>query len=209
MTSRKKPAEINLPSPGSGAFQNIERDLSKFVWGPAHDADCGACAPGDVTVRATGLTKDINVKSGPQRLRIVAVVQNWSGHNVKNDATGYTFKAKTKYLMWVQVLQGETKTSWGFIELGSAYSPKPKPIGELVSCNHSHQRASVEDDANFQECTDPYPIASSSSWIKQAYAAPRTKGNHAPETAASIPKKPWISCDPDCCTGLTTLALAR
>ena len=40
--SRKKPAEIDLPAQNSLAtYAQIERDLSRFDWGPAHDAVCG------------------------------------------------------------------------------------------------------------------------------------------------------------------------
>lgn len=184
---KKKPAEIVLPPKGADTFQQIDRALAKFDWGPAHDAVCPGCPPpGDVTIRYTGMTKDIKPANGPANMRIVALIQNWSNQDVMHTPSGTTFKANTRYLMWVH--SKNSKAVWGFIELGDAYDPNPKPIGLLELCGH--KPPSVYDDANFQDCSDPYV---SNGGIKTAYAAPTMAG--------SISKPGWVSCDPDCCTG--------
>jgi hypothetical protein len=193
--TRNKPAVINLPPNGSlQAFQQIERELAKYDWGPAHDAACQGCSgAGDVTIRYVGKTKDIKPSQGPAQLRIVALIQNYSNQDVVHTPSGTTFKAMTKYLMWVH--SKNSKAVWGFIELGPGYDPNPKPIGQLYLCGH--KPPSQYDDANFQECEDRYPV-NSTGLVKTAYASTTM--------AAEIPKKAWVSCDPDCCTGLTTFA---
>lgn len=191
-TTKKDPAEITLPGQGSAlAFQQIERDLAKFDWGPAHNAECQGClSAGDVTIRYTGMTKDIKADDGPAKLRIVALIQNYSNQVVTHTLSRTTFKANTKYLMWVHS-RSDKKATWGFIELGPGYDPDPKPIGLLKYCDHA--TPSPTDDADFKNCGDPYNASTPSRLIKSAYAST----NASP----SISKSGWIACDPDCCTG--------
>ena len=54
------------------------------------------------------------------------------------------------------------------------------------------------DDANFYNCGDVHTTSSRISFVKTAYATPR------PLLEATILKRGWISCDPDCCTGAGT-----
>jgi hypothetical protein len=193
-TRKKEPAEIPLPPKGADTFKKIDKALAKFAWGPAHDAPCQGCGESDdVTIRYTGMTKDIKPGNGPAKLRIVALIQNWSNQDVTHTPSGTTFKANTRYLMWVH--SKNSQAVWGFIELGDGYDPNPKPIGLLALCGH--KPPSVYDDANFQDCNDPYV---SRGGIKTAYAATLM--------AAAISKPTWVSCDPDCCTGTTSLAIA-
>lgn len=191
-TKKKDPAEITFPArPSLQAFQEIEKALAKFDWGPAHDAPCQGCkSPGDVTIRYTGLTKDITEGNGPANRRVVALIQNYSTQNVEHTPSGTIFKANTKYLMWVHS-RNDRKTTWGFIELGPGYDPDPKPIGLLKYCDHA--TPSPTDDADFKNCGDPYNASTPSRLIKSAYAST----NASP----SISKSGWIACDPDCCTG--------
>jgi len=186
---KKEPAEIVLPPKGADTFQQIDKALARFEWGAAHDAVCPGCPPpGDVTIRYTGKTKDIKPGNGPVKLRIVALIQNWSNQDVMHTPSGTTFKANTRYLMWVH--SKNSKAVWGFIELGDGYDPNPKPIGLLELCGH--KPPSIYDDANFQDCDDRYVLKGG---IKAAYAASTMVG--------SISKPGWVSCDPDCCTGTT------
>lgn len=195
--SRKKPAEIDLPAQNSLAtYAQIERDLSRFDWGPAHDAVCkGGCQAGDVTIRSIGATKDIKQDSGPAKLRIVALIQNYSNHPVTHTPSHTIFKPKTKYLMWVH--SRNTKAVWGFIELGQDYNSTPTYIGTLEDCRHHKppKPVSTIDDANFQDCDAPYLLTHRGGWTQSAYAA--TQG------LATIDLPGWVTCDPDCCTGTT------
>jgi hypothetical protein len=188
-TRKKQPAEIPLPPKGPDAIQKIEKALAKFEWGSSHDAVCQGCrSPDDVTIRWIGMTKDIKPGNGPGNLRIVALIQNWSNQAVLHTPSGTTFKPNMRYLMWVH--SKNSKAVWGFIELGDGYDPNPTAIGLLQLCGH--KPPSVYDDANFQDCNDPYVAKGG---IKAAYAASTM--------AASIAKPTWVSCDPDCCTGTT------
>jgi hypothetical protein len=193
--SRTKPAEINLPAPNTLAtYEQIERSLAEFDWGPAHNAACqGGCQPGDVTIRSIGLTKDIKQDSGPAKLRIVALIQNYSNQPVTHTPSGTIFKAKTKYLMWVH--SQNVRAVWGFIELGPSYESNPKYIGTLEDCRHYNKPKSTWDDANFQDCTAKYTTTVRKGWVQPAYAAV--------QGIASINLPGWITCDPDCCTGTT------
>ena len=202
--ARKKPAEINLPKTGSpAAFAQIEKDLAGYGFGQEHkltSAQCPACrAPDAITIKSTGLTKDIKGINGPANLRIVALINNGSGEDVDlTPASGtkqYTFKANTKYLMWAHS-EGK-KAIWGLIELGPAYDWHPKKIGSLDNCAHSTPYPPTPtDDADFKDCNWK---SSASGWIKSAYASPlRPPALLGP---ASITSPTWISCDPDCCTG--------
>lgn len=194
-TARKKPAEVTLPAKGSlKAVQEVDKLLAKFEWGEAHDAACAGCAPGDVTIRAIGLTKDLKGSKGPAHRRIVALIQNYSDQDVVHSLYKRTFKANTRYLMFVEGRKSDNKATWGFISLGDDYDPDIQPIGLFENCQ-VHKPASTIDDANFQECTDPYPPRTSSGWIKSAFAATMAGG--------TIAKPGWVSCDPDCCTGTT------
>jgi hypothetical protein len=191
---KKEPAEISLPPQASAqAFQQIERDLARFDWGPAHDAECTGCQPPGVTIRSTGLTKDLTGNNGPANLRIVALIQNHSNQPVEHTYSHTTFKANTKYLMWVHS-QKDKKAVWGFIELGPDYNPKPKALGLFENCVHTRRvPPSPTDDANFYDCDYAH---TSSTWIKSAYASPPQ-----PTATASISMAGWVACDPDCCTG--------
>lgn len=189
---KNQPAEITLPAnPSKAAFDEIEKDLAKFESGPSHDAECRGClAP--VTIHSTGLTKDIKGDSGPARMRIVALIHNTSGQAVEHTASGKTFKANTKYLMWVHS-QSDRKAVWGFIELGPDYTSKPQAIGLFENCTHpTPVEKSTIDDANFQTCDHAF---TSRNWIKTAYASP--------QGYASVSNPGWVGCDPDCCTGTT------
>ena len=197
--SKKDPAEITLPPNGSmQAFEQIERDLAKFDWGPAHDA-CDKCpAASNVTIRYTGSTKDISPGNGPAKLRIVALIRNYSTDDVLHTPSKTTFRANTKYLMWVH--SKNSKATWGFIELGPGYESNPKELGLLVSCGHK-DRTSLTDDADFKTCDDPYNASSSRRFIATAYAAPQGSSSQTVRVTSSISKPGWIGCDPDCCTG--------
>jgi hypothetical protein len=184
----KKPAEINLPSQGSAqAFDQIIRDLGQFDWGPSHYAVCVGCRTArDVSIRYTGMTKDVKANAGPLKMRIVALVENSSNQDVTHVPSTTIFKANTKYLMWVHS-RGDRKATWGFIELGAAYTPHPQAVGLLVDCGH--KKPSPTDDADFKDCSDYAAF----SGVQTAYGAP--------PAAAYISKAGWIGCDPDCCTG--------
>jgi hypothetical protein len=182
----KRPAEINLPPKGTPqAFEQILRDLGQFDWGPSHYPQCAGCAR-DVSIRSTGMTKDVKAKDGPPKMRIVALIDNFSNQDVAHVPSSTTFKAKTKYLMWVH-RQSDGQATWGFIELGDAYTPTPQPIGLLKDCGHT--KPSPTDDADFKDCSD-YAFFTG---VQTAFGAPTA--------AASITKPGWIACDPDCCTG--------
>jgi hypothetical protein len=184
---------VTLPAKGSpNAVQEVDKLLAKFEWGEAHDADCAGCAPGDVSIRSIGLTKDLKGSKGPGHRRIVALIQNYSKQDVNHSLYNWTFKENTRYLVFVDARKGDQKTTWGFISLGNDYDPDIKPIGLLENCPN-HRPPSEIDDANFQNCGDPYPSRTSSWWIKSAFAAT--------SAAAIISKPAWVSCDPDCCTG--------
>lgn len=206
----KKPAEIELPKEtfGPPTLEKIEKALAKYEWGPAHDAcdkDCGD--PSDVTIRSIGKTKDIKGDSGPARRRIVALIQNYSAVEVLHEPSKWTFRPKTKYLMWVH--SKGNKATWGFIELGDRYSASPVEIGRLMNCEPPHEGPrSDRDDANFQDCKAPPPDSNASTGlITRAYAAPaRTKS--PAQSLPSITGPGWIGCDPDCCTGTTTQVIA-
>jgi hypothetical protein len=184
----KRPAEINLPPQGSAqAFEQIIRDLGQFDWGPAHYAQCVGCQTArDVSIRYTGRTKDVKANDGPLKMRIVALVENFSNQDVAHVPSTTTFKANTKYLMWVHS-RGDRKATWGFIELGPDYTPNPKPIGLLTDCGH--WTPSPTDDANFKDCSD------------YAYFSGVQAAFGASGAVAYISKPGWIGCDPDCCTG--------
>ena len=198
-TPRKKPAEVTLPAKGSPkAIQEVDKLLAKFEWGEAHDAPCPGCAPGDVSIRPIGLTQDIKGSKGPDKRRIVAMIENYSDQDVIHTLYNWTFKANTRYLMFVEGRKSDGKAMWGFIRLDKDYDPDIDPIGRLKNCqDHKadslHKEAAKIDDAYFMECTDPYPPRVSSGWIKSAFAATRLPG--------SMSKPGWVSCDPDCCTG--------
>ena len=201
-TSRKKPAEAPLPAKGSAnALREVDKLLAKYEWGEAHDAPCAGCAPGDVSIRVIGLTKDLKGSKGPDHRRIVALIQNFSDQDVVHSLYKRTFKANTRYLMFVDVRKPDNKATWGFISLDSEYDPEIAPIGLFENCK-VHRPASQIDDANFQECGDPYPPQASSSWIKSAFAAAAAAGG-------TISKPGWVSCDPDCCTGTTNPVVAQ
>ena len=187
----KRPAEINLPPKGTPqAFEQILRDLGQFDWGPSHYPDCAGCAR-DVSIRYTGKTKDVKAKDGPLKMRIVALIDNFSNEDVAHVPSSTTFKANTKYLMWVH-RQSDGQATWGFIELGDAYTPTPKPIGLLKDCGHA--TPSPTDDADFYDCSH----YASFTGVQTAFGAP---------TAAAVITKPgWIGCDPDCCTGTKYVA---
>jgi len=144
------------------------------------------------------MTKDIKPGNGPANLRIVALIQNHSNQDVMHTPSRTTFKANTKYLMWVH--SRNSRAIWGFIELGERYSSKPEPIGLLESCGNG---PSPKDDADFKNCGDPHTASISSAWIKPAHAASRGASSQTARMAASISKPGWIGCDPDCCTGTT------
>ena len=202
--TRKKPAEINLPKTGSpAAFAQIEKDLAAYGFGQEHkltSVQCPACqTPDAITIKSTGLTKDIRGSNGPAKLRIVALINNGSAEDVdlmpQSGTKQYTFKANTKYLMWAN---SESKNAiWGLIELGPAYDRHTKKIGSLNNCIHTTPYPpTLTDDADFKDCNWK---ASASGWIKSAYASPvRPAALLGP---ASIAVSAWISCDPDCCTG--------
>jgi len=184
----KRPAEINLPPKGTAqAFEQIISDLAQFDWGPSHYAQCVGCQTArDVSIRYTGMTKDVKANDGPLKMRIVALIENSSNQDVAHVPSSTTFKAKTKYLMWVH-RQSDGQATWGFIELGDAYTPTPQPIGLLKDCGHT--KPSPTDDADFKDCSD-YAFFTG---VQTAFGAPTA--------AASITKPGWIACDPDCCTG--------
>jgi len=199
--TRKKPAEVTLPPKSSlKAVQEVDKLLAKFEWGEAHDVTCNGCADGDLLIRPIGLTKDIKGSKGPDRRRIVALIQNYSDQNIDHTLYHWTFKANTKYLMFVEGRKSDGKAMWGFIRLDSDYDPDIEPIGRLKNCqdhdaDSQHKQAADKDDAYFMDCSDPYPPRVSSAWIKSAFAATRA--------GASMSKPGWVSCDPDCCTGTT------
>lgn len=201
--SKKDPAEITLPPKGSmQVFEHIERDLAKFDWGPAHDA-CDKCPVlSDVTIRYTGATKDISGAKGPANRRIVAFIENHSDQNVLHQPSKTTFKANTKYLMWVH--SKNSKATWGFIELGPDYDANPKEIGLLKNCEEDW--TSPTDDANFKACGEAHDSTASSGLIERAYAAPQGQPSEAVRLTAYISKPGWIGCDPDCCTGTVEAA---
>lgn len=204
----KQPAEVTLPAKGSPkAIQEVDKLLAKFEWGEAHDAPCQGCGTGDVSIRPIGLTKDLKGSQGPDKRRIVALIQNYSDqdvdhlqYDVNHKPYKWTFKANTRYLLFIDSRKSDKKTTWGYIPLDSDYDPEIKPIGFLENCP-DHKPKSTIDDANFQECTDPYPPRTSSVWVKSAFAATRA--------AATISKPGWVSCDPDCCTGTVNAAAAQ
>jgi hypothetical protein len=192
----KRPAEVPLPPKGPKAVQEVDKLLAKFEWGEGHDARCQGCAPGDVGIRPIGLTRDIKGSKGPDKRRIVALIENYSDQDVGHTLYSRTFKKNTRYLMFVEGRKSDGKAMWGFISLDSDYDPNTPPIGLLVNCpSHQDKPHSTIDDANFQDCDDPYPPRSASGWVKSAFAATTA--------AASISKPGWVSCDPDCCTGTT------
>ena len=198
--SRKDPAEVPLPKESftPQLVERIERDLARFDWGPARDG-CDRCpAASDVTIRYTGRTKDISGNKGPQQQRIVALIQNHSAQDVLHEPTNTTFRAKTKYLMWVHSNK-KSEAVWGFIELGPNYKPRPDNVWRLKNCGDPD---SPTDDAAFSNCGEKHASNSSSGLIKRAYAAPQGS-----PLAAIISKLSWIGCDPDCCTGTNELAV--
>jgi hypothetical protein len=192
------PAEVTLPPKGTLiSFDEVERALAKYQWGPAHDAYCQGCGTaGGVTIRSTGRTKDIKPDNGPANRRIVALIQNYSDRDVSHRPSGTTFKAKTKYLMWVG--NRNSKAVWGFIELGPGYNPNPDPIGLLVACKGDHSGGNTWDDANFKKCDTAHAL---SGGIQSAYASTRRQAPDSASMAAFIAEPGWVSCDPDCCTG--------
>jgi hypothetical protein len=187
---KKTPAEITLPPASATAFEDIEVALSRFEWGPGHDATCQGCPTPGVIIRSIGSTKDIQASNGPAKFRVVALIQNFSNQAVTHTPSGTIFKAKTRYLMWVHS-RGDKKAIWGFVELGPDYDPKPKAIGLLIDCGHP--TPSPTDDADFYACEDVHRSAGASGWTKVAYASTLA--------SASISKPGWVACDPDCCTG--------
>jgi len=189
-TARKKPAEISLPATGGPAeFKQIIDDLSAYAWGPGHVTN-------GVRIRSTGATKDIKAASGPAKLRIVALIENTSNQDVDHTPSGTTFKANTTYLMWVNK-GSKGQSQWGFIGLDNTYTNNPQPIGDLYWCKHT--KPSPDDDADFKDCGDDY---NAFALVNKAQAAERP-------TAFAIAKAGWIACDPDCCTGLRTLASSQ
>lgn len=199
LSSAKKPAEITLPKGAltPQVLETIERDLAKYDWGPAHDA-CDKCpAASDVTIRYVGKTKDIKGDDGPANRRIVALIQNYSTQDVLHEPTNWTFRPRTKYLMWVH--SKNRKATWGFIELGDKYDANPQEIGRLEHCRNGD---SPTDDANFKGCKDAHDSNASSGLVRRAYAASEGASSTAP-ASASISRPGWVGCDPDCCTGTT------
>src|SRR5437868_1224793 len=187
--TNKRPAEIILPHDGNPqTFKDIERALAEYDWGPTHYAECFGCQTNrDVSIRYTGLTKDIKADDGPVKLRIVALIENTSSQGVEHRPSGVTFKPTTKYLMWVN-RRNDKKAVWGFIELGTDYTPTPQAIGLLIDCHH-RPKPNATDDADFKNCSD------------YAFFRGTEAAYGASNTAAYILKTGWIGCDPDCCTG--------
>lgn len=161
-----------------------------------HNAPCDSCHDStEVQIRAIAKTTDIKAASGPAHRRILAAIRNRGTEDVYHDSSHVVFKASGIYLLYVQRgAPPDTTTVWGITRLAIGHI-KP-PIGHLVECEHA-TRADRVDDANFFNCGDAHATASRISFVKTAYAAPR----RTLPPAASIPKRGWISCDPDCCTG--------
>lgn len=193
----KRPAEITLPQQGNAqTFRDIERQLAEYDWGPTHYAACIGCPTNrDVTIRYTGMTKDIKADDGPAKLRVVALIENTSNESVEHRPSGVTFKPNTKYLMWVS-RRNDKKAVWGYIELGSDYTSTPQAIGRLIDCNH-RAPPNATDDADFKDCSD------------YAFFRPTQPAYGASNAAAYILKTGWIGCDPDCCTGTKYAAVIQ
>jgi len=163
-----------------------------------HNAPCNYCKdPTEVQIRAIAKTTDIQAGSGPAHRRIVAAIRNRGNEDVWHAPSHVTFKAHGVYLFYVARAASPNKnTVWGITRLKvGRITP---PIGDLEECEHTPNPSRV-DDANFYDCGDVHKTASHFSLMKTAYAAPRTT-----PPAAAIPKRGWISCDPDCCTGAGT-----
>jgi hypothetical protein len=196
-TPREKPAEIALPSQGSLiAFEDIRKALVEFPRGPGHFADCQGCTdPRSVSIQSIGLTKDIKAGAGPAKMRVVAMIHNYSTDPVQHTSSRVTFKSGTDYLMWIAREKGGTRAVWGLIELGPDYANGFKPIGPLNDCGHYTSKIS---EADFRDCTKEVTGKKViGGFIKSAYAAPVMQ--------ATITLSTWISCDPGCCTGAADL----
>lgn len=163
--------------------------------GQWHDAPCTGCqAAGEVQIRSVGPTKDIKANDGPPR-RLVAQIRNTSGENVTHGPSHFVFEAGKTYLVFVsRAAAPSTNAQWGMTVFGLGYDPNAV-IGPLVACADSVTSPKI-DDAAFYDCGDAHALAERRSLVKTAFA-----GERLPAVVATIPKRVWISCDPDCCTG--------
>lgn len=162
-----------------------------------HDAPCDQCAhQGEVRIRAIAKTTDIKAHSGPPRRRAVAAIWNNSDEDVTHGPSGFVFKAHRIYVLYVsRAAAPDTNSEWGLtpFAIGHVHAP----IGALEACPDGGGYTKT-DDANFYNCGDAHATSSGITLVKTAYAAPRRT------LLPTIPKRGWISCDPDCCTGAGT-----
>lgn len=183
-----------LTANDSARVDSMINSVAREGW---HDAPCDSCsAPGEVQIRAISKTTDIKAHNGPANLRVVAVIRNTSNEDVKHGPSHFVFKAHGVYLLFVSRRPDPDSVAvWGFtrFKIGSVLSP----IDSLEECEHQ-TNPSRKDDANFYNCGDAHAQARGVSLVKSAQAASR------PVTTATIPRRGWISCDPDCCTGAGT-----
>ena len=161
-----------------------------------HDAPCDGCkAKGEVQIRAIAKTTDIQAHNGPAHRRFVAAVRNISKEDVKHGPSQFVFKAGGTYLLYIARADTGSNAVWGLTRLRVGHI-QPR-IGALEECEHVPNPSRI-DDANFYNCGDVHTTSSRISFVKTAYATPR------PLLEATILKRGWISCDPDCCTGAGT-----
>jgi len=175
----------------------LETQIAQFA-GPWHDAPCTGCqANGEVKIRAVGKTTDIKANDGPPR-RLVGQIQNTSGEDVTHGPSGFVFKAHKTYLLFVsRAASPATNAQWGMTVFGLGYNPNAV-IGALEDCGDPPTSPKI-DDVNFYNCGERHAYAKPGSLVKTAYAGERLP------VAATIPKRAWVSCDPDCCTGAGTV----
>jgi hypothetical protein len=196
----KNKVTVALAPPGSFTAQDsaaFADSLEKYG-GPWHDAYCTGCQAPGVRIRAISKTRDINAKHGPDSPRVVAEIQNRSDVDVTHGPSQFVFKARRNYVMIVSRTGGAgSPAQWGLTHWGIGYDPKPV-IGPLDACGDPVTNPKI-DDANFYNCGDPHASSSAASFVKTAFGAEVT-----PNLLAVIPKRGWISCDPDCCTGAGT-----
>jgi len=177
----------------------LETQIAQFA-GPWHDAPCTGCqAQGEVQIRAVGQTKDIKANDGPPR-RLVGQIKNTSSEDVIHGPSGFVFKAHHMYLLFVSRADSPaTNAQWGMTVFGIGYDPN-YVIGPLQACGDPVTVPKI-DDAAFYDCGDRHASVKPRSLVKTAYAGERLP------VAATIPKRAWISCDPDCCTGAGSVAV--
>ncbi|HZE07576.1 MAG TPA: hypothetical protein VE110_02365, partial [Gemmatimonadaceae bacterium] len=167
--------------------------------GEWRDAPCDGCKQDhEVQIHVIGKTTDVKPGNGPSNRRIVAVIRNKSDEPVRHDSSQFIFQPNSYYLVTVSRGVGaDANAKWGLVPFKIGADLR-KVIGNLEGCGHRRWRFRRRpSDAAFLNCGDVHTASSRIHFVKTAYAAPQP-------LMASITKRGWISCDPDCCTGSGT-----